>query len=100
VEGIEKPWILSRGEVNKIKTNKKVKNVRAKLFTAFGIMVLILAVPLTALAEDTVDPLRKAHKLLTPRRLKAALRKPEAPAPRNQVFQMILLPEATVKPLP
>jgi hypothetical protein len=42
--------------VNKIKTNKKVKNVRAKLFTAFGIMVLILAVPLTALAEDAGDP--------------------------------------------
>jgi hypothetical protein len=56
VEGIEKPWILSGGEVNKIKTNKKVKNLSAKLLTAFGIMVLILAVPLTALAEDAGDP--------------------------------------------
>jgi hypothetical protein len=42
--------------VNKIKTNRKVKNVRAKFFTAFGIMVFILAVPLTALAEDAGDP--------------------------------------------
>jgi len=84
--------------VNKIKTNRKVKNVRAKFFTAFGIMVFILAVPLTALAEDA-GPLRKAHKLLTPRRLKAALRKPEAPAPRNQVFQVILQSKATVTPI-
>ena len=42
--------------MNKIKTNKKVNFVNTKLVIAFWIMVLILAIPVTVLAEDTVEP--------------------------------------------